>query len=270
MSENLVHTVKTDRFEMEYARIGSGPKPLVVIPGLSIKSVVKSAASLEGPYKIFRDKYTLYFFDRKKDATPGYSLQEMADDLVEALKAMNLLNVDVFGASQGGMIAQYIAIRHPEVIKRMVLGSSTSKAEPLQLEVIGNWARLAEAHDANGLVESFIENCFSEKFVQRYRRALLALYREVSDEEMDRFAIFAHACDFVDTYNELGKIKCPMLVLSASKDHVTTPEASLKIIDKLKSENVPCESFMYEGYGHAVFDELPEYKERIFNFLERE
>jgi hypothetical protein len=54
MSENLVHTVSTGSFEMDYARIGSGPKPLIVIPGLSIKSVMKSAASLEGPYKIFK------------------------------------------------------------------------------------------------------------------------------------------------------------------------------------------------------------------------
>ena len=80
MSENLVYTVKTDRFEMEYARIGTGPKPLVVIPGLAIKSVMKSASALSAPYKIFLEKYTLYFFDRKKNAVPGYTLQEMADD----------------------------------------------------------------------------------------------------------------------------------------------------------------------------------------------
>ena len=80
MSENLVHTVNVGSFEMEYACIGAGPKPLIVIPGLSIKSVMKSAASLEGPYKIFKEKYTLYFFDRKKDAKPGCSLPEMADD----------------------------------------------------------------------------------------------------------------------------------------------------------------------------------------------
>ena len=115
---------------MEYAQIGSGDKPLVVIPGLSIKSVMKSAASLEGPYKIFREKYTLYFFDRKKDAKPGYSLPEMADDQVAALKAIGIDKADVFGVSQGGMIAQYMAIRHPEVVNKLVLGSSTSKAEP--------------------------------------------------------------------------------------------------------------------------------------------
>ena len=253
---------------MDYACIGSGPKPLVVIPGLSIKSVVKSAASLEGPFKIFKEKYTLYFFDRKKEAKLGYSLPEMAEDQVAALKAIGIEKSDIYGVSQGGMIAQYMAINHPEMINKLVLGSSTSKAEPLQLQTIPNWARLARARETSAFVNAFIDDCFSEKFAARYRRALLALYKEISDEELDRFAIFADACDHVNTYDDLGKIKCPVLVLGAGKDHVTTPEASVKLAEKLKAEGVACEFYMYEDCGHAVFDELPDYKKRIFDFLE--
>jgi pimeloyl-ACP methyl ester carboxylesterase len=269
MSENLVKKVCTDRFEMEYTRVGSGPVPVVVIPGLLIKSIVHSAASLPVPYKVFKEDFSLYFFDRKKDAAPGYSLQEMADDQAEALRALGLTDVTVYGVSQGGMIAQYMAIRHPELVNRLVLGSSTSRAEPLQLEAVGNWARLAERHDASTLVETFIRDCFSERFATRYARALKAMYGDVSEAEMDRFAVFAHACDFVDTYDDLGKIKCPVLVLGAGKDRVTTSEAAVKMAEKMKAEGVDCELFMYEEYGHAVFDELPEYKQRIFEFLKR-
>ena len=269
MSENLVQTVCAGDIEMEYACVGTGPKPLIVIPGLSIKSVMKSAASLEGPYKIFKEKYTLHFFDRKKDAKLGYSLTEMADDQVTALKALGIEKADVYGLSQGGMIAQYMAIRNPEIVNKLVLGSSTSKAEPRQITTIQNWARLARSRETTTLVNSFIDDCFSEKFAARYRRALLALYKEISDEELDRFALFSDACDYVDTYNDLGKIKCPVLVLGAGKDLVTTPEASVKIAEKLKAEGVTCEFYMYEDCGHAVFDELPDYKKRIFDFLEQ-
>ena len=269
MASCFVDTVHTAGFQMEYACFGEGGTPLVVIPGLTIKSVIKSANALEGPFKVFREHYKLYFFDRKKEAEPGYSLPQMAEDQVAALKALGIEKACVYGVSQGGMIAQYMAIRHPEVVKKLVLGSSTSRAEPLQLKTIGHWARLARAHDAPALVNSFIEDCFSESFAARYRRALLALYKEVSVEELERFALFADACDFVNTYDDLGKIKCPTLVLGAGKDRVTTPEASIKLAEKLKSEGVPCESYMYEGCGHAVFDELTEYKKRIFEFLQR-
>lgn len=268
MSDNLVHSVCTNGFEMEYAQFGNGAKPLVVIPGLAIKSVMKSAASLQVQYKMFAEGYTLYFFDRRKNVEPGYSLEEMARDQVLAMQALGLNDVALYGVSQGGMVAQHIAANHPELVNKLVLGCSTSKPEPQQLEVIGNWARLARAHDREALVDAFIRDCFSVKFVERYRRALLMMYRDVTPEDMDRFAIFARECDNVDTGDMLASIKCPVLVLAASDDRVVLPVASEKIINKLKAAGVPCEYEIFEGYGHAAFDELKEYKDRILQFLQ--
>ena len=225
MSDSLVQTVRTDTFEMDYAKIGSGDKPLIVIPGISIKNPLNFANSFSVPYKIFLNNYTLYFFDRKKEAKPGYTLEQMADDQVEALKAIGIEKADIFGVSQGGMIAQYIAIRHPQIVNKLVLGSSTSRPEPLQLETIGKWARLADSRKAQELVDSFLDKCFSEKFLARYRRALKAMYETVTDAEMERFSVFAHACDFVNTYDDLGKIKSPTLVLGAGTFRVDASAA---------------------------------------------
>ncbi|SHM51394.1 Pimeloyl-ACP methyl ester carboxylesterase [Fibrobacter sp. UWR3] len=269
MSDKLVHNVRTAGFEMEYAKFGNGSRALVIIPGLAIKSVMKSAASLQVPYKMFTEGYTLYFFDRRKDVDPGYSLEEMARDQVLAMQALGLKDVALYGVSQGGMVAQHIAATHPELVWKLVLGCSTSKPEPQQLEVIGNWARLARAHDREGLVEAFIRDCFSSKFAERYSRALRAMYKDVSEAEMDRFAIFARECDNVDTGDMLASIKCPVLVLAASEDRVVLPIASDKIVEKLRTANVPCEYEIFEGYGHAAFDEIKEYKDRIYEFLQK-
>lgn len=267
MSEELVQCVRTDGFEKEYAQFGNGPRPLVVIPGLAIKSVMKSADALQVPYKMFTEGYTLYFFDRRKDVAPGYSVEDMARDQALALRALGLKDVALYGVSQGGMVAQHIAANYPELVWKLILGCSTSKAEPQQLKVIGEWTRLARAHDGDSFVKAFIRDCFSEAFAKRYGRALQAMYKDVSAEEMDRFAIFSDACDFVDTRSGLENIKCPTLILAASKDQVVTPEASQKIYDRLKAAGTPCELKMFEGYGHAVFDELPEFKTKILEFL---
>ena len=269
MGEELVQCVRTAGFEMEYAKFGNGPRPLVIIPGLAIKSVMKSASSLQVPYKMFTEGYTLYFFDRRKDVDPGYSLEEMARDQVLAMQALGLKDVALYGVSQGGMVAQHIAATHPELVWKLVLGCSTSKPEPQQLEVIGNWARLARAHDREGLVEAFIRDCFSPKFAERYSRALRAMYKDVSEAEMDRFAVFARECDNVDTGDMLASVKCPVLVLAASEDRVVLPVASEKIVGRLKAANVPYEFQMFKGYGHAAFDEIKEYKDRILEFLEK-
>ena len=95
------------------------------------------------------------------------------------------------------------------------------------------------------------------------------MYRDVSETEMDRFAIFSHECDSVDTREDLGKIKCPVLVLAASDDRVVLPVASEKIVERLKTAGIPYEFQMFEGFGHAAFDELKEYKSRIYEFLQK-
>ena len=95
------------------------------------------------------------------------------------------------------------------------------------------------------------------------------MYKDVSDAEMDRFAIFARECDNVDTGDMLADVRCPVLVLAASEDRVVLPVASDKIVDKLNAAGVPCEYKVFEGYGHAAFDEIKEYKDRILEFLKR-
>ncbi|SHK90881.1 alpha/beta fold hydrolase [Fibrobacter sp. UWEL] len=253
--------------EMEYATFGSGSKPFVIIPGLSLRSTLASASSVETAYKVFKDDYTVYLFDRRKNMPEVYSVKEMAHDLAATLKAIGIEHASVLGTSQGGMIAQYMAINNPELVGQLVLASSSSKAEPLQVAVIGNWAKLAREGKTEELVNDFIDNAFTPAFLQRYRRALLMMYKNLTAEELHRFAITAEACAGVDTYDNLGKIQCPTLVIGAGLDHVVTYEASVKIAEKLKSENVPYQFYTYEENGHAVFDEAKDYKERVLEFF---
>ena len=56
-----------------------------------------------------------------------------------------------------------------------------------------------------------------------------------------------------------------MLVIGAKADRVLTPEGSVEIAEKLGGK---CELYMYdEKYGHCVFDEAPDYKDRIYKFF---
>lgn len=255
--------------EMEYARFGNGAKTFVIIPGLSLRSTMASASSVETAYKIFKEDYTVYLFDRRKNMPEVYSVADMAKDTAAAMKTLGLDHADILGTSQGGMIAQHIAIENPELVNRLVLASSSSKAEPLQLDVIGNWAVLARDGRADDLVGDFIDNAFTPAFVQRYRRALLMMYKNLTEEELLRFAITAEACAGIDTYENLHKIKCPTFVIGADLDHVVAYEASVKIAEKLKAAGTPCEFYTYEGFGHAAFDEAKDYKDRILQFLKR-
>lgn len=65
-------------------------------------------------------------FESGGPATSPYSLDDMADDTAGLLEALELESAHVCGASMGGMIAQTVAIRHPERVKSLVSIMSTT------------------------------------------------------------------------------------------------------------------------------------------------
>lgn len=61
--------------------------------------------------------------DRDKDV----SFEQDADDVAALLKNLNIARADFFGFSNGGTTTVQIAIRHPEIVNKMVLGSTLCK-----------------------------------------------------------------------------------------------------------------------------------------------
>lgn len=79
----------------------------------------------------------------------AYSLTDMADDSVGVLDALGIAKAHICGASMGGMIAQRIAVRHPERVKSLTLMMTSSGARRLpgpSLKVRG--AMLSRPRDA--------------------------------------------------------------------------------------------------------------------------
>ena len=62
---------------------------------------------------------------RTADIDRPLSMEQMADDTVAALRQLGIENADIFGYSMGAGIAFQVAIRHPEVVRKLVLASVT-------------------------------------------------------------------------------------------------------------------------------------------------
>ncbi len=63
---DIVFVTVTENFSMDYIRFGSGRKTLVILPGLSVQSVIPAAADIEKQYDLFKKDYTVYLFDRRR------------------------------------------------------------------------------------------------------------------------------------------------------------------------------------------------------------
>ena len=95
------------------------------------------------------------------------------------------------------------------------------------------------------------------------RLLVLALGDGVTEQEYKNFVISLEGTEGFDCYEQLKDIRCPVLVIGASEDRVLGVQAAYDIIESLQ-----CESFIYEGYGHGVYDEAPDYLTHIKAFLD--
>ena len=76
----VIETVKTERFFMNFFRFGTGEKTLVILPGLSVQSVMGASNAIAEAYQSLADRYTIYVFDRRMDLPKTYSVHDMARD----------------------------------------------------------------------------------------------------------------------------------------------------------------------------------------------
>ncbi|MBR0136517.1 MAG: alpha/beta fold hydrolase, partial [Clostridia bacterium] len=195
---------------MDFLRFGNGEDTFVILPGLSIKSVLGSASLIVRQYASIAKDHTVYLFDRRKALPSSYTVRDMAADTFEAMDALGLRNVCLFGASQGGMIAELIAVRRPELVGKLILGSASARVDEERFSVIERWIGLSEEGDRVGLYLDFGESIYPEDVFLKYRDALVLIAGTVSDEELRRFEILAEGMRGFDVTDEIGKIRCPV------------------------------------------------------------
>ncbi|MBQ3286203.1 MAG: alpha/beta hydrolase [Ruminococcus sp.] len=262
METNLV---KVGDIEMEYFSFGSGERAFVILPGVDTRSVMLSAMAIQAAYRMFGDEYTVYVFDRRKNMPSPYPVRQMAADTAAVMRELGIKDADIFGASQGGMMAMCIAIDSPELVRSMALGSTAARADDTIIESTERWISLAKSGDMTALTADFIDCLYSQSTIGKYKEFLMHLNDHVSERDIERFIIMTEAIDGFDVFDELDKITCPVLVIGVEGDKVLPCEHSRAIAEKLG-----CELYLYgEDYGHCAFDEAPDYKQRLLDFFHR-
>ena len=84
-------------------------------------------------------------------------MEEMADHAADFVGALGLSLIDVLGFSIGGYIAQTFALRHPDMVRRLMLvGTGPRGGEPASDPNIPKWADLTDAQSGESPLEAFL------------------------------------------------------------------------------------------------------------------
>ena len=260
-------SVKVGDADMDYITFGKGTKVFVMIPGLGdgLRTVKGMAASFALMYRVFAKKYKVYIFSRKNRLSENESTKDMARDTIEAMRKLGIYKACVMGVSQGGMIAQHMAIDYPDVVEKLVLAVTESRCNETVEAMIGNWIQLARKKDYATLFIDTAEKSYSEKKLRFYRHLYPVLTRIGVPKDYERFLIQANACIQHNAYDELERIECNTLVICGGNDKVVGTDASREIAKKIKDSTL----IVYEGLGHMAFEETKDFNVKVLDFLDK-
>lgn len=236
-------------FESEYSQVGglrmyyeiyqpAGPKsnrdrPLVLIHGGG--STIQT--TFEKAIPLFAKNRTVVAMElqahgRTNDRDSDLSFEQDADDIATLLKNLNIHKADFFGFSNGETTALQLAIRHPEIVDKIVLGSALAKR--------------------SGVPEWFWD-FMNQARLENMPEQLKVAYRQVAadpnalqvmhDRDAKRMVNFKDIPDW-----QLNSIKASTLIIIGDKD-IITPEHALELRRQINNAEL---AIIPGGHGEYI------------------
>ena len=237
-----------------YEEQGSG-EPLLLIMGLGAHSLLWI---MQRP--ALAQRYRVISFDNRgsgrSEVPPGpYSTRQMADDAAGLLDHLGIERAHVIGWSMGGMIAQQLALNHPQRVGRLVLLASLAKARAYSLPwlAFGEQAR-ERGLDRAGLLLWAMPWSYTPAFMTQPAMVEFALNQALADPfpiTAEGFAGQAAACrehTTSDLIDQLPRITAPTLVLVGAEDILTPPEYSREMAQRIPGARLQ----ILERGGHGM------------------
>jgi pimeloyl-ACP methyl ester carboxylesterase len=235
---------------------GAGPDVLLVA-GLG-DTVEAWTAQLDG----LSHRYRLHAFDnrgagRSPMLPDGHTVADMADDAAAVLRADGVRSAHVAGFSGGSAVAQEIALRHPDVVRSLLLVSTWGRWDAYSQAMINAWRWLPDgAPDERAMLEAFFLWIYTPRAhvdgtVAAIIDEALAFPYQQSAEAFQRQL---EAWGRHDTLDRLPAISAPTMVVAGGRDLATPPH-----LGRAVAERIPGARFvLLPEEAHQPFQEVPE------------
>ena len=250
----------------EYIRFGTGQRVLIMLPGLGdgLKTVGGTAVPMAVMYRVFAKDFTVYMFSRREDLPAEHTTRDMAKDLAEDMDTLGIEKADILGVSMGGMIAQWLAIDHPDRVGKLILTVTAARPKGVLEDSVKEWMEQAKSGDHSALMDSNLKRIYSEKYYRQNKWMIPLLSVLTRPRSYDRFLILAEACLTHDAYEELSDIKAPTFVIGGGKDMAIGPDAAGELAEHIPGAVLK----VYPQWGHGLYEEAKDFNDIVLNFLQ--
>jgi pimeloyl-ACP methyl ester carboxylesterase len=256
-----------------YEVYGKG-EPLLLIPGTGVSHL---RWTLQAP--VYAREFRVIVYDPRGTGQSSFpegvdlSTALLADDAAALLDALGVDSAHVYGISQGGMVAQEMALWHPEKTRSLILGAATPggpHAVPAEGWAIAALVAVATQGAAapQDSQQQFLEAVFSPGYLAEHRAEAIAALSFSNYPQTPSECMIAHmrASASHDTYDRLPGITAPTLVIDGADDPLVPAENS-----RILAERIPgAQLILLEGARHLyIIEKQVETDAAVLDFLRR-
>ena len=266
------HTIKAGGVEFAYRQLGPGTRgPVVFLTHLAAVLDNWDPRAIDG----IAAKHRVITFDNRgvgasSGATPRI-IEEMARDTITFIRALGLHQVDLFGFSMGGMIAQVIAQQQPQLVRKMIL-AGTGPAAGMGIDKV---TRITYLDTARGLLTRQDPKQFlfftRTPNGRRAGKEFLARLAERTNDRDKAISVRSFRAQLKaihrwgqQTPADLGSIHQPVLLMNGDSDKMVPTTNTVDLRRRLPNSQL----VIYPDAGHGgVFQFHQDFVKRALEFL---
>ena len=231
--------IETNGIQVNCELSGRQKAPVVVLSHSLACSMVMWRPQLD---LLERDFQVLRFDTRGhggSDAPAGsYTLEQLVDDTIGILDALDFDRVHWVGLSMGGMIGQGLALDHPDRIERLVLADTAAiipdEAQPL-------WQERLDAVQREGMqavAESTLERWFTPSYLEQNPPGIDQIRQQILITPVAGYVGCSEAIRHLNYLSRLSVIEAPTLIMVGADDLGTPVAASEAMHAQIKGSQL--------------------------------
>jgi 3-oxoadipate enol-lactonase len=194
-----------------------------------------------------------------------YAMAELADDAARLLRELDTGPVVWVGLSMGGMVGQELALRHPSLVRALVLANTTSGYPEAARAVWEQRIATVKAEGIEAIADAVMARYFTEAFRAEKAGTVSRFRRRVVSTDADGYTGCCSAVGHVDTTARLRQIGVPTLVIAGALDQGTPVSMAQTLADGIPNASL----VVLEAASHLSAVEQPEaFKAAVMGFID--
>jgi pimeloyl-ACP methyl ester carboxylesterase len=240
--------------ELNYRLQGEGPRALICIHGVGsyLEAWDGVAARLGDAFRVL--SFDLRGHGRSSRVKGRYEIDDFVGDVLALADHAGFGQFDLAGFSLGGLIAQRLALTHPQRLRKLVLLATVAGRTPQEREQVA--ARLAalESGERGSHYDASLSRWLTEEFQQRNPELVAQLRQRNAGNDPDCYAAAYRVLAQTDFGGLIDRITAPTLIATGEDDQGSNPRMANFMHQCIRQSQLA----ILPGLRHSILIEAPD------------